>query len=148
MDLKQKLTDSLHDAMRSGDEVAKRAIRLTLASIKLAEVEKGGVLDDVAILSLLQKEIKIKTEAIEEAQKANRADLIAANEADIVIIRRFLPEMLSEDKLRDLARAAIAETQAQNLADMGKVMKTILPRIEGRAPNDQVSRIVRELLNG
>ena len=146
MSLKTQLNDSMKDAMKSGDEVRKRTVRMTLAAIKQAEVDKRVELDDVAVMNLLQKEVKNRRESLEEAKKANRSDLIEANEAEIKVIEVFLPKAMPAEELRALVQAAITETGAASPADMGRVMKLVMPRVAGRAPNDMVSAAVRELL--
>ncbi|MCA1900350.1 MAG: GatB/YqeY domain-containing protein [Chloroflexi bacterium] len=148
MDIKTQLNESVKDAMKSGDEVRKRALRMALAAIKQVEVDKRTTLEDAAVISILQKEIKNRREAIEEAKKANRPDLIADNEAEIKALEAFLPKAMPVEELRALIQAAIAEVGAAVPGDMGKVMKVVMPRVAGRAPNDLVSSIVRELLSG
>ena len=146
MTIQTQLNDSLKDAMKSGDEVRKRTVRMALAAVKQAEVDKRIELDDAAVMNLIQKEVKNRREALEEARKANRADLVEANEAEIGVLQAFLPKAMPAEELRALVQAAIAETGAASPADMGKVMKTVMPRVAGRAPNDMVSATVRELL--
>ena len=137
----------------------KRTVRLALAAIKQVEVDKQSnaaqssgsadkrtELDDTAVMNILQKEIKNRREALEEAKKANRPDLIEANEAEINVLQAFLPKAMPAEELRAIVQAAIAETGASSPADMGKVMKTVMPKVAGRAPNDMVSATVRELL--
>jgi uncharacterized protein YqeY len=146
MDIKTQLNESLKEAMRLKDNVRRDTVRMALAAIKQAEVDKRTVLDDPAVIALLQKEIKNRREALEEAHKANRPDLAQANETEIAILETFLPKAMSADELRQLVQAAIAESGASTPADMGKVMKAVLPKVAGRAPGDQVSAMVRELL--
>ena len=146
MTIKTQLNDSMKDAMKSGDEVRKRTVRMVLAAVKQVEVDKRIELDDMAIMALLQKEIKNRRESLEEAKKANRADLIEANEAEIKVLEVFLPKAMPADELRVLVQAAITETGAAGPADMGKVMKLVMPKVAGRAPNDAVSAAVKELL--
>jgi len=153
MTIKTQLNESMKDAMRSGDEVRKRTVRMALAAIKQAEVDKRSnpadkrvELDDMAVMSLIQKEIKSRRESLEEAKKANRTDLVEANEAEIKVLAAFLPEAMSDEQLRTLVQAAINETGAASPADMGKVIKIVIPRVAGRAPNERVSATVRELL--
>ena len=136
----------MKEAMKSGDEVRKRTVRMALAAVKQAEVDKRIELDDAAVMSLLQKEIKNRRESLEEAKKVNRADLMEANEAEIEVLQAFLPKAMPAEELRALVQAVIAETGAASPADMGKVMKTVMPRVAGRAPNEMVSAMVRELL--
>jgi len=146
MDIKSQLNNSMKDAMKSGDEVRKRTTRMALANIKQAEVDKQTTLDEAAVISLLQKEIKNRREALDEAKKANRADLIADNEAEIKVLETFLPKAMPAEELRALAQNAIAEIGASSPSDMGKVMKVLLPKVAGRAAGDQVSSMVKELL--
>ncbi|MGE5251643.1 MAG: GatB/YqeY domain-containing protein [Bacteroidota bacterium] len=146
MDLKTQINDSVKDAMRSGDEVRKRTLRMVLAAIKQSEVDKRISLDDAAVMSILQKEIKNRREALDEAKKANRPDLMSDNEAEIVVLEGFLPKAMPADELRALVQAAIAETGAASMSDMGRVMKAVMPRVAGRAPNDMISSLVREAL--
>lgn len=146
MTLKTQLNESMKDAMKSGDEVRKRTVRMVLAAVKQVEVDKRVELDDVAVMNLIQKEMKNRRESLEEAKKANRPDLIEANEAEIKVLEAFLPKAMPADELRALVQAAIAETGASSPADMGKVMKIVMAKVAGRAPNDMVSATVRELL--
>src|SRR5574339_1191961 len=136
----------MKDAMKSGDEVRKRTVRMVLAAVKQVEVDKRIELDDLAVTGLIQKEVKNRREAIEEAKKANRADLVEANEAEINVLQAFLPKAMPAEELRAIVQAAIAETGAAGPADMGKVMKVVMPKVAGRAPNDMVSASVKELL--
>lgn len=136
----------MKDAMRSGDEVRKRTVRMALAAVKQAEVDKRIELDDAGVMNLIQKEIKNRRESLEEAKKANRPDLIEANEAEINVLQAFLPKAMPAEELRAIVQAAIAETGASSPTDMGKVMKNVMPKVAGRAPNDMVSATVRELL--
>jgi len=136
----------MKDAMRSGDEIRKRTVRMVLAAIKQAEVDKRTELDDMAVVSLIQKEVKNRRESMEEAKKANRADLIEANEAEIKVLEVFLPKAMPDEELRAIVQAAITETGASSQADMGKVMKIVMGKVAGKAPNDKISGTVRELL--
>jgi uncharacterized protein YqeY len=132
--------------MKANDDVSRRTTRMALAAIKLVEVDKQAALDDAAVMGLLQKEIKNRREAIEEARKANRSDLVGENEAEIKVLEAFLPKAMSPEELRELVQAALAETGAAAPTDMGKVMKVLMPKVAGRAAGDQVSAMVRELL--
>ena len=147
MDTKTKLNDAVKEAMKSGDNLRKQTVRMVLAAVKQAEVDKQIVLDDMAVASLIQKEVKNRREAIEEAKKANREDLVVGNESEIKILEEFLPKAMPTDELRALVQAAITETGAVAPSDMGKVMKIVMPKVAGRAPNDMISSAVKELLN-
>jgi uncharacterized protein len=146
MEIKAKLENALKEAMKAGDDVSKRTIRMVLAAVRQVEIDRQVKLDESAVFSIIQKEIKTRKDAIEEANRANRPDIVAATEAEIVVLRGYLPQAVSAEELRSLAEAAIAETGAVSPADMGKVMKLLLPRLAGRAPGDQVSATVRQLL--
>jgi uncharacterized protein len=146
MDIKSQLNEAMKQAMKANDDVARRTTRMALAAIKQAEVDKQAAQDDAAVMALIQKEIKNRREAIEEAKKADRSDLLAENEAEIKVLERFLPKAMSLDELRTLVQAAIAETGASTQTDMGKVMKALMPKVAGRAAGDQVSSMVKELL--
>lgn len=146
MGIKQDIEAALKDAMRAGDEARKRTYRLILSSVKLAEIESGRALDDASLLAVIQKEIKIRRETIDGAQQANRSDLIEQTNEELAILEGFLPKQLSDNELTELVRVAIQETGAISPADTGKVMKALMPKIQGRAPGDRVSQVVRTLL--
>ncbi|NOH00814.1 MAG: GatB/YqeY domain-containing protein [Chloroflexi bacterium] len=146
MDTKAKLNEAVKEAMKSGDEVRKRTVRMALAAVKQVEVDKRAELDDMAVVALIQKEVKNRREALEEAKKANRADLVSENEAEIKVLEEFLPKAMPIEELRALVQAAIVETGASAPGDMGKVMKVVMPKVAGRAPNDMISATVKELL--
>lgn len=146
MDTKEKLELALKTAMKAGDDVTKRTVRMVLAAVRQAEIDKRITLDEPAVLGVIQKEIKTRRETVEEASRANRADIVAATQAEIKVLEGFLPAALSADELKALVEAAVAEVGAAGPADMGKVMKALMPRVAGRAPGDQVSAAVRSIL--
>jgi uncharacterized protein YqeY len=146
METKVQLEIALKEAMKAGDDVRKRTVRMVLAAVRQVEIDRQVKLDEAAVLAIIQKEIKTRKDAVEEARRANRADIIAATEAEIVVLQTYLPEAVSADELKLLVEAAIAEAGAASPADIGKVMKLLMPRLAGRAPGDQVSAAVRQLL--
>jgi uncharacterized protein YqeY len=148
MTTKNELETFLKEAMRSGDDVRKRTLRMALSAIKLAEIDKGQALDETGIAAILQKEVKSRREAIADAQRANRQDLIAASEAEIAVVEGLLPKAMPAEELEKLAKQVITELGATSPKDMGQVMKTLLPRLQGRAAGSQVSFVVRKLLQG
>ena len=145
MSLKEQLQDSLKDALRSGDDLRKRTIRMTLSAIKLAEVDKGE-LDDGAMLAIIQKEIKSRQETIEDAQRSGHRGLAQESQEEIEVLEAYLPKQLSPEELEELARQAIEEVGAASMREMGQVMKVLVPRLEGRATGQQASQAVRKLL--
>jgi uncharacterized protein YqeY len=146
MTQKQQLEEALTAAIRSGNDVDKRTLRMALSAIRLAEVDKGAALDDAGVTAILQKEVKMREEAIAEARQANRPDLEAASQDEIGVLQGFLPAQLTEPELEALARAAIAETGASSAQQMGQVMKILMPQLQGRATGNQASQVVRRLL--
>ena len=146
MNTKTQLENALKDAMRAGDDLQKRTIRMALSTIRLAEIDKGAPIDEATVLSILQKEIKSRQEAIEDARRANRPDLVESSQAEIAVLQEFLPKQLTMEELEALAKQVIAEVGATNVREMGQVMKVLVPRLEGRAPGDQASQVVRRLL--
>jgi hypothetical protein len=148
MDLKTRLESSLKDAMRAGDDVRKRTIRMAISAIRLAEIEKGSPLDEAGLIDMLQKEVKSRHEAIAEAQHAKRPDLVSASEDEIKVLETFLPQQFTPQELEALARQAIQEANATSPADIGKVIKLLTPRLQGRANGAQAGQLVRKLLQG
>jgi len=146
METKEKLELALKDAMKAGDDVRKRSIRMVMAAIRQIEIDKQIKLDEAAVLSVIQKEIKTRKDDVEEARRANRPDIVADTEAEINVLQAYLPQALTEEELNSLAREAVAEVGATSPADMGKVMKVIMPRVGARAAGNQVSAVVRQLL--
>lgn len=146
MTTKRQIEEALKEAMRSKDDVRKRTLRMVLSSAKLAEVEKGGDLDEAGLISVLQKEVKSRREAIADAQRAGRPDLVEDAEAEIQVLNEFLPEPISTEKLELMAKEAIDEVGATSMREMGQVMKILMPRLQGQATGEQASQIVRKLL--
>jgi uncharacterized protein len=148
METKQALESSLRDAMRNKNETVLRTIRLVMSSVKMAEIEKGKPLDEPAVLAILQKEIKSRKESISDAEKAGRPDLMAASNAEIAILEAYLPRQMPEHELQELVKAAILEADAKSPNDMGKVMKILMPKVQGQVAGDVLSKTVRNLLAG
>jgi hypothetical protein len=146
MTLKEQLTADLKAALKAGEETRKNAIRALQAALKQSEVDRQTTLSDEDVLTLIQKEAKSRRESIADAQKAGRADLVAAYEAELAVMDTYLPQSLSREELVALAQAAIAEAGATDLKQQGAVMKLLAPRTKGRADGKLVNDIVRELL--
>lgn len=146
MEIKQALENALHAAMRSKNDTVLKTIRLVMSTVKLSEIEKGKPMDDNGIIAVLQKEIKSRKESIADAEKASRPDLVAAANSEIAILEAYLPKQISEAELNEIVKNAISETQASAPSDMGKVMKAIMPKVQGRVAGDVLSQAVRKLL--
>lgn len=124
----------------------KQNIRMVMSAIKLNEVEKGSSLDEASVIAIIQKELKTRQEALQDAQKANRPDLEEQYQEEITFLESFLPQQLSLEALGALVSETIKEIGASGPADMGKVMKALMPKLQGRASGNQVSQAVREQL--
>ena len=146
MSIKKQLNEALISAMKSGDKEKKLTIRMILSNIKNAEIDNQKKLEEEDIILLLYKEIKMRNDSLDAATRANRQDLIEQSENEIAIIKRFLPEPLSQAELEVLVERIIEEVGAASIKDMGKVMKKLLPSLKGRASSAEASKIVRNLL--
>lgn len=147
MTIKEALDSALKEAMKSGDNATKTTVRMSLAAIKQIEVDKRVTLDDAGVIPVLQKEVKNRRESIADAEKANRPDTVTALQHEITIIDRFLPKEMDPADLKAIVEKAIAETGASAPSDMGKVMKLVVPQVQGRASGDTISKAVRDLLS-
>ena len=148
MSVKSEIQTALTEAMKSRDEVTKVPLRLVMAAIKEAEIEKQEELSDPEVLRILQKEAKARQDTISDAEKAGRPDLIEQAEAELAVLKRFLPEELSDEALEKIVKETIEEEGASSMADMGSVMKAIMPKVQGRADGSKVSQFVRKHLQG
>ena len=146
MGLKTTLQSDLKDAMRHGEEMRKSTLRMALSAMRLAEIEEGSPMDEFAYLAVIQKEIKARRDTISDAEKANRPEMITQAEQEIKILQTYLPPALSPQELEDLVKAAINESGASSIREMGQVMKILLPQLQGRATGTQASQVVRKLL--
>jgi hypothetical protein len=146
MDYETILKNDLYTAMRANDTLRKRVIRLLISSIELAEVAKGSKLTDSEFIALVQKEIKTKNDTIVDAEKANRPEMVKEQLEEIKVLEAYLPKQLSEAELVQLAEEVIQETGATSPKDMGKVLKVLIPKLAGRATNQDASRVVKDCL--
>jgi hypothetical protein len=146
MTIKEDLTQAMKDAMKARDNTKKTTVRMVLAAVKNAELNQGSALEDADVLGIIQKEIKNRQDAIEEAKTANRDDLIEESTAEIAVLQVFLPPAIGEDELAEMVDAAIAEVGASSMRDMGKVMQILMPQTKGRADGKQISGMVRQKL--
>jgi len=146
MSLKTEIQKALTDAMKNKDEVRKVPLRLVIAAMKEAEIDKQQELDEAEVLRIVQKEAKARLDTIADAKKAERPDLVERAEAELAVLKEFLPEELSQEKIIAIVKETITEVGATSMADMGMVMKAIMPKIQGRADGGQVSQIVRQIL--
>lgn len=146
MSKKSDLEAALKDAMRANDTIRKNTLRMTLSAIKNSEKLEGKELDDAAAVSILQKEVKSRQETLAESEKAGRADLADNAKAEIKVLEEFLPAQMKPEELEALVLAAISETGATTMSDMGKVVKLAMQKAEGRADGSQISQLVKSKL--
>ncbi len=145
--LKQKLQDSLKDAMKAKDNQRRNAIRLLQSAIKQVEIDERTTLSDEAALDILRKEAKKRRETISELESAGRADAAAGERFELAVTEEFLPRQLSDDELRPIVRDAIGEVDATSLNELGQVMRVVMPRVRGLADGKAINALVRELLS-
>lgn len=146
MSLKERITEDMKTAMRSGDKERLGHIRMLQAAIKQREVDERITLDDTQVMAVLEKMIKQRREAIAQFEAGGRADLAAKEAAEITLLQAYLPEQLSAAELESLVTAAIAETGATTIKDMGKVMGLVKGRAAGRADMGAAGALIKSKL--
>jgi hypothetical protein len=146
MALRERITEDMKSAMRAGDKQRLGTIRLALAAIKQREVDERITLDDPQVLSVLEKMLKQRREAITQFQSGGRADLVAKETAEIGVLQGYLPAQMSPVELDALITEAITATGAASIKDMGKVMAAVKPKAQGRAEMGAVSARIKQKL--
>jgi uncharacterized protein len=146
--LKDRITEDMKNAMRSGHKDQLATIRLLLAAIKQREVDERIQLDDAQVLSVLEKMIKQRKESIAQFESGGRADLVAKEAAEITVLQAYMPAQLSDAELDALISEAIASTGASSIKDMGKVMGAVKSKAQGRADMGAVGARIKARLAG
>ena len=141
--LKERIKDDMKASMKSGAKVRLGVIRMILAAIKQVEVDERIELDDARIITVLDKMLKQRRESIKQYTDAGRLDLSAVEEAEVVVIQEFLPQALTEAEIDQQVVAAIAETGASSIKEMGAVMALLRPQMLGRADMAVVSARIK-----
>ena len=147
MAVKERITEDMKSAMRSGEKERLATIRLILAAIKQREVDERIVLDDAQVVSVLEKMVKQRRESIVQFEAGGRADLVAKENAELAILEAYLPTRLSDAEVDALIAAAIAATGASSMKDMGKVVAHVKTAAQGRADMGAVSARVKARLS-
>ena len=147
MSMKKQINDAMKDAMRAKDKPRLGAIRLIQAEIKRIEVDERIEIDDARILAILDKMVKQRRDSINQYETAGRQELADIEIAEINVIQDFLPAALSDAEISAMVAAAVTETGASSMADMGKVMGILKPQIQGRADGGAVNGLVKAALN-
>jgi uncharacterized protein YqeY len=146
--LKERITEDMKTAMRSGEKERLGVIRMLQAAIKQREVDERITLDDAQVLAVLEKMLKQRRESIAQYESGGRADLAAKEAAEIAMLQVYMPAQLSEAELDALIAAAIAQTGAASIKDMGKVMALVKSQAAGRADMGAVGARIKARLGG
>jgi uncharacterized protein len=147
VDLKTDIKEAVKVAMKSGDAVTLSTLRLLLAALQNEEIRLRRELVPEEIQRSIVTLGKQRTEAIDLYRKGRRDDLAQKEEAELVILKRFLPQPLSEDEVKSLIRVSIAEASAKGIQDLGKVMKLVMPKVAGRSDGKRVNELAKALLS-
>lgn len=141
-----QLNDDLKQAMRDKDKIRLSVIRMVKSAAKNREIELGRALTDDDVVAVIQKEIKQRRDSLQAFRDANRTDLIEQAEREIAVLESYLPAQLGDDEIAELAKDVMARVGASGKADMGKVMRELMPAVRGRADGRRVQQIVESLL--
>ncbi len=145
--ISQQLQDDLKAAMKAQDVTARETIRFTMAAIKYAEIENGGPLTEEQLLALLQRETKRRVDSIDQFRSAGRDDLVAREEEQLEVLKKYMPRELTDAELEAIVKAAITSTGASSVKDLGKVMPVVIGQVAGGADGKRISAMVRSLLS-
>ncbi|MEK7737641.1 MAG: GatB/YqeY domain-containing protein [Pseudomonadota bacterium] len=148
MSLKNRVIEDMKNAMRARETARLGAIRLLLAAIKQREVDERIELDDAAIVAVIDKMLKQRKDSIEQYQKAARQDLVDVEQFEVTVLTAYLPQALSPAEIEAIVAAAVAESGAKSMQEMGKVMTLARPKLAGRADMGEVSKLVKAKLTG
>lgn len=146
MSLKQKLQEDLKSSMKNKDTMKKSVITLIRASIKQYEVDNRVELGDDQIIDLVAKQLKQTRDSREEFAKAGREDLVSKAEAEIEVLKEYLPQQLSEEELNKIVISTISEVGATSMKDMKKIMSSMMPKVKGRADGKLINELVKKNL--
>ena len=146
MSLKQKLQEDLKSSMKNKDAIKKSVITLIRSSIKQYEGDNRVELQDAEIVDLIAKQLKQTRDSREEFAKAGRDDLVSKAEAEIEVLKEYLPQQLSEEELNEIVISTISEVGATSMKDMKKIMTSIMPKVKGRADGKLINELVKKNL--
>lgn len=146
MSLKDLLLQDLKDAMKDGDNVRKTAVQMARSAVLQVEKDKKVTLDDDGIVEIIAKEVKKRMDTLPDFEKSGRDDLIDNLKAEIEVLKKYLPQQLSEAEIENIVKNAISLTGAASAKDIGKVMQAVMPETRGKADGKLVNQIVKKLL--
>lgn len=144
--LSEQIADDMRAAMKAREQTVVTTLRMVMAAMKNAQVERGHDLTDEEVLDVLAREGKRRRESIEAYTQADRLDLVAIEQAELTVIQAYLPEQLGEAELTAMVDEAIAESGAESVKQMGAVMKALMPKVKGRADGSVLSALVKARL--
>ena len=145
MSLKEQLASDLKESMKNKQTVRKNTVQMVRTAILQKEKDEKVTLNDDDILEVIAKQLKQRKDALPEYEKSGREDLISQLKEEMDVLMGYLPKQLTVDELRPIVEAAVKETGASSMRDMGKVMAAVMPQIKGRADGKAVNAIVKEL---
>jgi uncharacterized protein YqeY len=148
VELKAEIQEAVKQSMKSGDRVTLSTLRLLLSAVHNEEIRVRRDLTSEDIQRTIATLSKQRVEAIELYRKGGREDLAQKEEAELAVLKRFLPQQLTEQEVRSLIQACIVEAGAQGVQDLGKVMKLVMPKVAGRSDGKRVNELVKQLLAG
>lgn len=148
MELKAEIQQAVKAAMKGGDAATLSTLRLVLAALQNEEIRVRRALAQEEIHKIITTLCKQRGEAIELYRKGGREELAAKEEAELALLKGFLPQQLSDDEIKSALQASIDEVGAKGLADLGKVMKSAMPKVAGRSDGKRVNEIAKALLGG
>ena len=143
----QRLKADMKNAMRAKNKPLLAIIRMMLAEAKRIEIDERIELDDTRVLSILDKMSKQRKDSLTQYKEANRDDLAEIEQQELEVIKNYLPQALNDLEINEILDAALAQSQASSMADMGKLMAIIKPQVQGRADMGQISTLVKQKLN-
>lgn len=143
MSLKQRITEDMKAAMRSGDTRQRDTIRLLQAAIKQREVDERIELDDAAVIAVIEKMLKQRRDSIAQYEAARRVDLADIEKSEMSVLSAYMPQALNDAEIEALIAEAISATEAKGMQDMGKVMALLKPKLAGRADMAKVSILIK-----
>jgi len=147
MSLEERLIEEMKGAMKSSDRLRLSTIRMIRSALKNKEIEIRKTLEDEDVVKVIQAMVRKGEESVEQFQTGGRTDLVEKEKKEIEILKSFLPQPLSQDQILKIIDQSIQETQASSLKDIGKVMKSVMPKIGGKADGKLINQLVKERLS-
>lgn len=146
MSLKEKLMEDMKSSMKNKDTLRKNTITMVRASIKQREVDERIELTDEDIIDIIAKQVKEKRDVIQDFEKGGREDLVEQTKKEIEILLEYLPKQLTEEEVEEIVKETIKEVDAKSIKDIGLIMKSVMPKIKGKADGSMVNSIARKYL--